>query len=229
MSTAQRFAARGALSATVILGGWGIGLLAGFGSAGTGNIQAVSIEDRGSLHSIKAVAADLEPVDPPQATAMLSITNVATPVLGPEPMELSAALTHVATDDLASLKPIDSVAEGVNPEPPISAVAPTDMSVNKAAPADGHSSETPVVLASVPTAEIRVGAPLSDTPPPLREMRSLGSLFTSDPLKQDPQPVVRPLETPSECPAPEICIDDYLLGAVRAHAKNRHEQGGRAD
>ena len=43
-----------------------------------------------------------------------------------------------------------------------------------------------------------------------REMRSLGSLFTSDPLKQDPQPVVRPLETPSECPAPEICIDDYL-------------------
>ena len=210
MSTAERFAARGALSATVILGVWGIGLLAGFGSAGTGNIQAVSIEDRGSLHSIKAVAADLELVEPPQATAMLSKTNMATPVLGPEPMELSGALTHVATDDLASLKPIDSVAEGGNPEPPISAVAPTDMSVNKAAPADGHSSETPVVLASVPTAEIPVGAPLSDTPPPLGEMRSLGSLFTSDPLKQDAQPVVRPLEMPSECPAPEICIDDYL-------------------
>jgi hypothetical protein len=200
VSTAQRFAARGALSATVFLGGWGIGLLADFGSAGTGNIQAVSIEDRGALHSIKAVAADLEPVDPPQATAMLSIINAATPVLGPEPMELSAALTHVATDDLASLKPIDSVAE----------VAPTDMSVNKAAPAHGHSSETPVLLASVPTAEILVGAASSDAPPPLREMRSLGSLFTSDPLKQDPQPVVRPLETPSECPAPEICIDDYL-------------------
>ena len=210
MSTAQRFGIRTALSATVILGGWGIGLLAGFGSAGTGNVQAVSIEDRGSLHSIRAVAADLEPGEAPQATAVLSITNVATPVLGPEPIELSAALTHVATDDLASPKPIDSVADGVNPEPSISAVAPTDMSVNKAAPADGHSSETPVVLASVPTAEIRVGAPLPDTPPPLREMRSLGSLFTSDPLKQDPQPVVRPLETPSECPAPEICIDDYL-------------------
>ena len=210
MRTAQRFAARGALSTTVVLGGWGIGLLAGFGSAGTGNIQAVSIEDRGSLHSIKAVAADLEPVDPPQATAMLSITNVATPVLGPEPMELSAALTHVATDDLASHKAIDSVAEGVNPEPPSSTIAPTDMSVNKAAPTHGHSSETPVVLASVPTPEIRVSAPLSDTPPPLPETRSLGPLFTSDPLKQNAQPVVRPLETPSECPAPEICIDDYL-------------------
>ena len=165
MSTAQRFAARAALSATVILGGWGIGLLAGFGSAGTGNIQAAPIEDRGSPDSIKAVTADLL-VDP-QATAMLSINNVATPVLGPEPMELSAALTHVATDDLASPKPVASIAEGGNPEPPISAVAPTDMSVNKAAPADGHSSETPVVLASVPAAEIRVGAPLSDAPPPL--------------------------------------------------------------
>jgi hypothetical protein len=210
VSTAQRFAARGAFSATVFLGGWAIGLLAGFGSAGNGNFQAVSIEDRGSLHSIRAVAADLEPVEPPQATAVLSITNVATSVLGPEPIEPSAALTHVATDDLASPKPIDSVADGVNPEPSISAVAPTDMSVNTAAPADGHSSVIPIVLASVPAAEIRVGAPLSDTPPPLREMRSLGSLFTSDPLKQDAQPVVRPLETPSECPAPKICIDDYL-------------------
>ena len=62
---------------------------------------------------------------------------------------------------------------------------------------------------SVPD-EIGVGAPLSETPSPLREMRSLGSPFTSDPLKQDPQPVVCPFETPSECPAPEICIDDYL-------------------
>ena len=36
---------------------------------------------------------DLELFDPAQATAMLSITNVATPILGPELMELSAALT----------------------------------------------------------------------------------------------------------------------------------------
>ena len=69
-----------------------------------------------------------------------------------------------------------------DPEPPILAVAPTAISVNKAAPADGHFSETPVLLARVPTAEIPVGAPLSDEPTPLREMRSLGSLFTSDPV-----------------------------------------------
>ena len=42
--------------------------------------------------------ADLELVHPAHATAMLSVTNVATPLLGPEPIELSAALTHVARD-----------------------------------------------------------------------------------------------------------------------------------
>jgi hypothetical protein len=207
--TGRRFAALAASSATVFLGGWGIGLLAGFGSAGTGNIRAASIEDRGALHSFKTLMADLELVDPPQATAVLSITNVVTRVLAPEPIVLSAALTDVATDDLVSPKPVASVAEGVNPEPPISTVAPTAMSINKAAPADGDSYETPVVLASVPPAEIRVGAPLSDAPLPLREMRSLGSLFTSDPLKPDPQPAGS-VGTPSECAASEMCIDEYL-------------------
>lgn len=143
--------------------------------------------------------------------AILSWTTVDTPVLRPEPMVLSAPLTDVATDALASRKPIALGTEGVNPEPPISAAAPTDMSVNKAAPADG-SPETPVVLASVPADDVPAEAPLSVPPSPPHDMRSLGSLFTSDPLKQDAQPVVRPRETPSECPAPEICIDDYLWG-----------------
>jgi hypothetical protein len=102
----------------------------------------------------------------------------------------------VATADLASPKPVASLAENF-------------MDAKKAATADPESPETPVVLASVPAAEALI--PLSDSgPPPQRAMRSLGSLFTSDPLKQDPQPAVRPVETPSECPAPEVCIDDYL-------------------
>jgi hypothetical protein len=208
MITARRLATLASLSATVFLGGCLIGLTGS--PVAAANIQAASIEDRGPPHNNESVTADRELGDPAQATAMLCTTNITTPVLGPEPMELSAALTHVATDDLASPKPINSVAKGVNPEPPIVAAAPTDMSVNKAAPADGHCSETPVALESVPADEIPVTAPLSHTPAPLREMRSLASLFTSDPVKQDPQPVVRPLETPSECPAPEICIDDYL-------------------
>jgi hypothetical protein len=122
----------------------------------------------------------------------------------PEPTDVSAAVTvlaDVATADLASPKPIASLAEVAKVDP---------ISVKKAAAtADPESPETPVVLASVPAAEALI--PLSDSgPPPQRAMRSLGSLFTSDPLKQDPQPAVRPVETPSECPAPEVCIDDYL-------------------
>jgi len=110
------------------------------------------------------------------------------------------------TDEVALLEPVDSVAEGGNPEPSMSTVAPEAMSA-PAAPDDGDSSETPVILVSGRAAEIPFGAPLYETPSPLR---SDGSLFTSDPLKQDPQPAGL-VETPSECPAPEHCIDDYLL------------------
>lgn len=145
------------------------------------------------------------PADAPQATAMVPVSNVvATAVVGmPERTDVSAAVTvlaDVATADLASPKPIASLVEVATVDP---------ISVKKAATADPESPETPVVLANVPAAEALI--PLSDSgPPPQRAMRSLGSLFTSDPLKQDPQPAVRPVETPSECPAPEVCIDDYL-------------------
>jgi hypothetical protein len=36
------------------------------------------------------------------------------------------------------------------------------------------------------------------------------SLFTSDPLKEYPQPTMRPVEILNECLVAEICIDDYL-------------------
>jgi len=151
------------------------------------------------------VAADRERVDALQETAMLSVINVATSVSGPEPKVVSAVLTDVATYDLALSKPADSIAEGVNRERP-SSTGPLSV---ETAPADRDSPETPVVLASVPAAEIPVDSHFADAPPLLGEMRSLGSLFTSDPLKRM-LPAVRPVETPSECPAPEICIDDYL-------------------
>ena len=48
-----------------------------------------------------------------------------------------------------------------------------------------------------------------DVPSPLRETPPEESLFTSDLLKQNLQPAGS-VETPSECPAPEVCIDDYL-------------------
>ena len=203
MIRAQGLAARAALILTVLLAVWLI--FTGLGSAGSENIRAAPIEDRGSPRAVKSGAADREGVDALQATVMVSATNVATPVSGPEPKLISAVLTEVATDDLALPKPVLSVAEGVNPKRPSSS---GPLSV-EAAPADGDSPETSVVLASVPAAEIPVEAHFSDAPPLLREMRSLGSLFTSDPLKRT-MPAVRPVEAPSECPAPEACVDDYL-------------------
>ena len=211
MSIAQRSSTLAAVRATVFLGCWLIGL-AGFPLAGAENFQSAPIDDRGGATNIESWTADLDLQDLPQVMAILFGTIVDTPDLQAEPMVLSPSLTDVATDGLVSPKPIALNAEGVNLERPTSAAAPTDMSVSNAAPADRHSSETPVLLASVPAAENRGGASLSDTPAPRLEMRTLGSLFTSDPLKQDLQSVVRPLETPSECPSPEICIDDYLWG-----------------
>jgi hypothetical protein len=188
------------------LAGWAAGWLAGLASPRIENFYAAAIEDRDSLRVPTFLTADREPADAPQATAMVPVSNVvATAVVGmPERTDVSAAVTvlaDVATADLASPKRMASLAE-------VAKVDPT--SVEKAA-TDPEFPETPVVLASVPAAEALIDGPPSDSrPPPQRAMRSLGSLLTSDPLKQDPQPAVRPVETPSECPAPEVCIDDYL-------------------
>jgi hypothetical protein len=123
----------------------------------------------------------------------------------PERMDASTAATvlaDVAPADLASPKPVSSLAE----------VGTVDSMPIKMETADPESPEIPVALASVPAPEVLIDGPLSDSHPQQRAMRSLASLFTSDPLKQDALLTVRPVETPGECPAPatEVCIDDYL-------------------
>ena len=72
------------------------------------------------------------------------------------------------------------------------------------------------VEALAPPAEVveigSVGAALTDPRekrPPVR-LVSLFTSFTSDPMKEDPKPAVRPVETPNECLVAEICIDEYL-------------------
>ena len=72
------------------------------------------------------------------------------------------------------------------------------------------------VEALAPPAEVveigSVGAALTDpreTLPPVR-LVSLFTSFTADPVKEDPKPAVRPVETPDECLVAEICIDEYL-------------------
>jgi hypothetical protein len=62
-----------ALCGTVVLAGWTVAWLAGFGSADIKNIDAVPIEDRAA-----SLTANAELADPPQATAMgnAAIANV---------------------------------------------------------------------------------------------------------------------------------------------------------
>jgi hypothetical protein len=92
------------------------------------------------------------------------------------------------------------------PEP---AVEPSAMSVGNAARPDPDPLETPRLF----TAEAPVSEPplLASAPtPPLETEVKFASVSTSDPVKEDPKPTVRPLETPDECLVAEICIDAYL-------------------
>jgi hypothetical protein len=110
---------------------------------------------------------------------------------------------------LASAMP--SVAAPVGPQLrlPEPAVQASAMSVGNAARPDPDPPETPHPSAAE--------APISEPPllasaprPPLETQVQFASLSTSDPVKEDPKPTVRPVETPDECLVAEICIDEYL-------------------
>jgi hypothetical protein len=97
-------------------------------------------------------------------------------------------------------------------DPPTGTAAPAAMSVGEAVTADPEPPESANILAAVSAAEVRAEAASSPDSHPTRppETRALVSLFTSDPMKEDPKPAVRPVETPNECLVAELCIDDYL-------------------
>jgi len=94
------------------------------------------------------------------------------------------------------------------PEPIVAPAA-----ISEAATADPDPPETASVLAGFSAAEVPVlEAPLPDsrpTPPPETRVQ-LVSLSMLKEMKEYPEPVVRPAETPDECLVAEICIDQYL-------------------
>jgi hypothetical protein len=94
------------------------------------------------------------------------------------------------------------------PEPIVAPAA-----ISEAATADPDPPETASVLAGFSAAEVPVlEAPLPDsrpTPPPETRVQ-LVSLSMLKEVKEYPEPVVRPAETPDECLVAEICIDQYL-------------------
>src|SRR5258707_10316898 len=104
-----------ALCGTVVLAGWIVGWLAGFGSAGTENTRAVPIEDRAASLAANARLAD-EPQAIPMGNAVVANTVVANAaVAGAEVATAAEPAAGTATDPTAA--PAKPAALGVSPIP----------------------------------------------------------------------------------------------------------------
>jgi hypothetical protein len=104
----RRFAtAAAALCGTVVLAGWIVVWLAGFGSTGIENTGAVSIEDRRT----PSLMADAELADAPQATAMGNAAVVSDGVAA-----AAESLTGTATDTPAASDEPKSIVEAALPD-----------------------------------------------------------------------------------------------------------------
>jgi hypothetical protein len=91
----RRFATVAAvLCGTVVPAGWVVAWLAGFGSAGIENIGAMPIKDRRAPY----LAADAEPADAPQATAMKNVV-----VANADVATAAESVTRTASDEPESI------------------------------------------------------------------------------------------------------------------------------
>ena len=185
------------LCGTVTLAGWCAARLGGFEWSGLEN-TATPIWNRSATRGATTSSADAGRVGASLVAAMASVAAVATSHLklpslprGRLPRRRGGGRSRI-----------------IQARRRVAAVPAAD-----AATVDPAPRETAFVLAGVSAAEAPVvEARLPDsrpTPPPETGVR-LGSLFTSDPAKEYPQPAARPVETPDECLVVEICIDEYL-------------------
>jgi hypothetical protein len=103
----RRSATVAALCGTIVLAGWIVAWLAGFGSAGIENTGAVPIEDRAA-----SLTANAELADAPQATAMgnaaVANTDVAT---------AAESATGMATGKMVASYEPESIVEAALPDP----------------------------------------------------------------------------------------------------------------
>src|ERR1700681_2034048 len=136
----RRSATVAALCGTVVLAGWIVAWLAGFGSVGIENTGAVSIEDRAvSLSAHAEVAA------PPQAT---TIDNAA--VANTDEATAAESVTGTATGRMvASFEP-ESIVEAALPDPSLmpSADLPREQ-VATANPSDAAPNDVKEAVSSI--------------------------------------------------------------------------------
>jgi hypothetical protein len=129
-----------ALCGTVVLAGWIVAWLAGFGSAGIENTGAVPIEDRAA-----SLTANAELAGPPQATAMgnaaVANTDLAT---------AAESVTGMATDTTAASDEPESIVEAALPDP--SQMLPADLppvQVATANPSDAVPNDVKEAVSSI--------------------------------------------------------------------------------
>ena len=101
-----------ALCGTVVLAGWIVGWLAGFGSAGIKNTGAVPIENRAA-----SLAANTRLADEPQAIAMPNAAVANAAAAGAEVATAAEPVTGTATDTTAASDKPESIVVAALPDP----------------------------------------------------------------------------------------------------------------
>ena len=136
----RRSATVAALCGTIVLAGWIVAWLAGFGSASIENTGAVPIEDRAA-----SLTANAELADAPQATAMgnaaVANTDVAT---------AAESATGMATGKMVASYEPESIVEAALPDP--SQMLPADqppVQVATANPSDAVPNDVKEAVSSI--------------------------------------------------------------------------------
>jgi len=176
------------LCGTVVLAGWVVAWLAGFGSAGIENTGAVPIENRRA----PSLAAAAEVPDAPQAIATST---------GAVPIEDRRAPSLTADAELpdALQAPAAGDAAVANADVVTAAESVMATATNTKAASDEPGS---IVEAALPDS--------SQMLPPETPPVPVTTASTPDPVPNDAKEAVDSVEILDECLVAEICIDRYL-------------------
>ena len=151
MNPRQSATVASALCGTVVLAGWIVGWLAGFGSAGTENTRAVPIEDRAA-----SLAATVRLADEPQAIAMGNAVAANTVTANTVVANAAVASAEVATAaEPAAATATDAAAASAKPESIVVAALPD--------PSQTLSADLPPVQESVDLGHHDVAQPVPTT------------------------------------------------------------------
>jgi hypothetical protein len=185
------------LCGTVVLAGWVVASLAGFGTAGLENTGAMPIDDRRA----PSLTAAAELPDAPQAIAMST---------GAVPIEAHRAPSLTAHAELPDVPqaPAAGDAAVANADVVAAAESVTATATDTTAASDEPKS---IVEAALPDS--------SQTTPPEKPLVRLATASAADPVPGDAKEAVSSVEIIDECLVADICIDHYLWALYRRTPK----------